>query len=82
MPETSILKVLADNPALFEATKKALLEEFEEVEVMVDSDRSDTQLGQMYRARIVGVQVVEAVFKRIAKLKAGTPSEPRVAKHR
>lgn len=82
MPETNILKVLADNPALFEALEKELISEFELVDGMVDSDKGDVQLGQMFRARITGINAVNTVLKRIEKLKTITPGEPRVAKHR
>ena len=78
MPE--ILAGLANNPPLMEATKQALLNEFRAA--VDEGGRTDIELGQMYRARIVGVQTIETVFKRIAKLKTGAPSEPRVANHR
>ena len=81
MPDfPEILIGLANNPPLLEATKKALLDEFRAV--ADEGGRSDMELGQMYRARIVGVQTVEKVFKRIEKLKTVAPSEPRVASHR
>ena len=81
MPEfPEILAGLANNPPLFEATKQALLDEFRSV--VDEGGRNDIELGQMYRARIVGVQTIEKVFKRIEKLKTVAPSEPRVASHR
>ena len=76
----NIFTTLADNPALFEAVKKALIDEFHVVES--EGGMSDERLGQMYRARIIGVQTVEKVFKDIAKLKSPTPNEPRMARHR
>lgn len=70
---TDILKVLADNPNLFDAVKQHLIDEFDVVEGLTEAERSDTQLGQMFRARIVGIQTINAAFKKIAALK--TPAE-------
>jgi hypothetical protein len=67
-----ILKVIAENPALIEALKTELTDAFLSLNIQTDGGYSDTQLGQMYRARIVGLSVVEDVFKKIAKYRPRT----------
>lgn len=62
-----ILTVLADNEALFQATKEAVLKQFEEVPYAEGA--SDELLGQITRARIVGRQKVEAAFSQIGNMK-------------
>lgn len=80
MPE--LLKTIADSPQLFEALKKHVLDEFRELDGERDSNYSDEQLGQIYRARVVGQQKVEEAFKKIARLRSVAPSPPPVAHHR
>ena len=80
MPEDAALTSLANNPPMMEALKEALLKEFRQIDS--DAEYDDVRLGQMYRARIVGVEVVDSVFKRVARLKSGGEKEPRVATHR
>jgi hypothetical protein len=65
-----ILKVVADNQALTEALKEVLLEEFLNEDGRTDDALSDAQLGQMFRARLVGIQKVESVFKKIARYRS------------
>lgn len=64
MADKSILTGLADNEALFQATKDVLLKHF--AEVPYAEGASDELLGQLTRARIVGRQKVEAAFLEIS----------------
>lgn len=68
--ERPALKLVADNPSLTDALREELTEAFLGIGIQTDGGMSDTQLGQMYRARIVGLQVVEDVFKKIAKYRS------------
>lgn len=68
MDNKEILKVLADNPALMEATKEAVLAQF--AEIPFSEGASDELLGQITRARFIGRQRVEAAFKDIAAFKS------------
>lgn len=65
-----ILQIVADNQALFDALKNTIIDEFEIGETVLDSDHDDVKLGQMFRARLIGVRRVEDAFKRIARLKS------------
>ena len=71
--EPNILSSLANNEALFEATKKIILEHFEEVPF--SEGASDELLGQITRARHVGRQKVEEAFREIASYKVVPKSE-------
>lgn len=64
-----ILKMLADNPALFDATKKAVLDEFEFI-ATDDNSRTDEQLGQIVRAHMVGKRKIEEAFRKIGRLRS------------
>lgn len=66
--EPSILKTLADNPSLMEALKKLLERKFS-VDLLT-SDESDIILGQMVRARLVGLKAIEEAFKEIAQYRS------------
>lgn len=58
-----LLKGLADNGALMEAVKELLLKQFS-----VDNltaTQADIELGQMVRARLVGIKAVEDAFREI-----------------
>lgn len=74
--EKSILTVIADNPALLEAVKNVLLREFsiDGMEEMMD----DLMLGQMVRARLVGLRGVNEAFKKIARFKTTEEARPKV----
>lgn len=72
--ERQILKLIADNDALFDALKEMILEEFTDESNCSGDTISDIQLGQMFRARLVGRIKVEEAFKKIKRYK--TPTEP------
>lgn len=67
MLDKEILRGFADNPALFEAVKQAILEQF--AELPFPEGASDELLGQIARARYVGRQRVEAAFYEISQCK-------------
>jgi len=65
--DKEILKGLADNPNLLAAVRKLLEEKFS-----VDSltaDRADEVLGQMVRARLVGLQAINEAFRELENLR-------------
>ncbi len=70
--EPSILKNIADNPALFEAVKAMVLLHFEDIPY--SEGASDELLGQIFRARQVGRQKVEDAFKEIEAHKTPEPN--------
>jgi hypothetical protein len=75
MTDTSILKIIADNPALTEALKKVLLDEFSlEEGFNFRSDITDELIGQVTRATLSGRQKIDRAFGEIKKYK--TRSEP------
>ena len=75
MDNRAILKNIADNQELFEAVKKTVLDQFEN---MPYSERaSDELLGQITRARYVGRQKVEEAFAEIARHKLIPKPEPK-----
>lgn len=63
MKEKNILTVIADNPELFSAVKEMLLSGFSIDKI--DRKASDEMLGQLVRARLVGIEVVEDIFATI-----------------
>ena len=73
--DKEILKGLADNPNLM-ATVRKLIEDKFSVDSLV-ADQSDIVLGQMVRARLVGLKAVEEAFKEIASYKTPPPSTER-----
>lgn len=64
-----ILKVIADNPALLSAVKSVLLEEFEKTTSGVPVTTEDAVLGQILRAKMTGIAVVEKAFREIERYK-------------
>ncbi len=72
-----ILKILADNPGLLEATKQALLDEFKVSETTLDSNYDDVRLGQIFRARLIAIRAIEEAFRKIAKEKSRDPVQPK-----
>lgn len=77
-----VLKALADNPALLETVENALLAEFKMEAERTDDSISDERLGQMFRARIVGIQKVQSALKKIRALKSPPEKGERIAKFR
>jgi len=65
-----ILKVIADNSTLFDAVKSALLEEFEKTTSGVPVTTEDAVLGQILRAKMTGIAVVEKTFREIERYKS------------
>lgn len=65
----SLLKIVADNPALTDVLRNHLESHFLQDDARTDAI-SDEQLGQMYRARLVGLQKIDAAFKEIASYKS------------
>lgn len=63
-----ILAGIADNQPLYDEVKALLVKHF-----MSDDARteglSDERLGQMYRARLIGLEKIESAFMEIAKHK-------------
>lgn len=74
--DKELLKQIADNPSLSEALRKLLEEKFSTDSLT--ADHADEVLGQMVRARLVGLKAVEEAFKEIAKYKSQPPSVPRI----
>lgn len=70
--DNEILKVIADNPALYQAVKELLLKKFEGDSVL-SSTMTDEQIGQITRARIAGIDKVNAAFEEIARHKTTKP---------
>jgi hypothetical protein len=68
-----ILKQIADNPALLGAVKKVILDEF--YALSPSEEMTDEMLGQITRARLIGIKKVGEVFQKIANYKT-TPKEP------
>ena len=66
-----ILQPLADNQALLTAVKELILKQFSTDSLVVTD--SDELLGQMVRARIVGIKAVENAFKEIERYKSTQP---------
>jgi hypothetical protein len=68
-----ILKLIADNQALFEAVRTLIREPFEKLEY--PSTATNEYIGQITRAKIQGLQLVEEGFKKIATFKS-SPDKP------
>lgn len=76
--DTEILKIVADNPSLFEALKKLILDEFEIETPQSDLGVDDVVLGQILRARLVGKNKVERAFQKIATHKTIKEQKERI----
>ena len=61
----NVLSTVADNPVLLEALREVLEKQFL-TDDRTDDAVSDVQLGQVYRARLVGLQKIKTAFKEIA----------------
>lgn len=72
-----ILKSLADNQALFDAVKAALVKKFDTGD-LYHQDITNEMLGQQVRARLEGLACVEELFREIARMKTGQPAQNRV----
>ncbi len=69
----SLLQILADNPNLLAELREVLEKSFLSDSPRTDDQITDAQLGQMYRARIVGLQKIDDAFREIAKHKTPEP---------
>lgn len=68
MERKEVLQSLADNPLLLEMIRKLLEDKFS-----IDSlkaDDADMILGQMVRARLVGLKAVDEAFREIEQYKS------------
>lgn len=73
MPRNEILKIIADNPALTDAVKDLIVKYLTADKPI--ADQSDIVLGQMVRAKLVGLKAVEEAFKEIQQYKT-LPKQP------
>lgn len=64
-----ILKLVADNPALFDALLKHISDEFVFFATGIDANKTNDELGEIVRARLQGVEKVREAFKKILLLK-------------
>jgi hypothetical protein len=71
MDKSLILKGIADNPALLEELKKLLMDEFETPGM--DVHLSNESLGEMVKARLMGVSAVERAFSKILEHRTPQP---------
>lgn len=72
--DKEILRGLADNPALFDAVKKLLLDKFALDHINTNSwDATDEALGQSVRAKLEGKRAVEIAFAEIAAYRSVKP---------
>lgn len=76
--ERPILKIVADNQGLSDAIKEVLLEEFLMEDERTDDMLSNERLGEMFRARLVGIRKVESAFKKIARYKSKDQDGPKI----
>lgn len=74
MPDS--LRIVAENPILYEELRKFLLSKFELDTIPDGTDNA--QLGEIVRARLDGRLIVDEAFRQIAGLKI---EKPRVAEN-
>lgn len=74
MQET--LKILADNPLLFDEVKKCLKKHFS-LDGMETTGDNET-LGQLVRARVDGLKKLEEAFREIASCATVKPKDEQV----
>lgn len=74
------LKALANNPALMEAVKTYIISFFDGP--MSPDGKNDELLGQIFRARLVVRETVEAAFNDIKRLQEPSQATGEIAKHR
>ena len=65
--ENNILSIVANNPALIEAVKRAIKAEFEITSFK--DEVSDEQIGQVVRAQMKGLEAVDRAFTEITRYK-------------
>jgi hypothetical protein len=64
-----ILKIVADNPALFAALKKLLVDEFMAFTPLIEMSKTNEELGELVRAKLQGVEKINEAFKKISQIK-------------
>lgn len=64
----NVLSIIADNQALIDALKELFVNKFMKDGAQSDAI-SDELLGQMYRARLIGLQKIDEVFKEVSTYK-------------
>ena len=73
--ENNILKIIADNPALYEAVWRLVESKFQQNKIK--GQMSNEMLGQIVRARIDGLGLVAEAFREIEKYKT-LPKQPEI----
>lgn len=73
----SLLKIIADNPALFDEVKRVFREAFSLNADFVHGQATNEVLGQALRARIDGLVQIEKAFLEIEKCRSIQPTPPR-----
>lgn len=76
MDNSTILKGLADNPLLLEATKALFDKQFSLANLTLEGGLTNEQIGQETRARIEGKKLVDEVFKEIERHKTVQAKAP------
>ena len=67
MENQELLKIIADNPSLLNEVRKVIEKEFNfPIEL---KDKSNELLGQITRAKIMGLWAIDAAFREIEKYK-------------
>ena len=64
-----LLKIVADNPALSAALRELLMKQFGNDSVL-EASMTDEQIGQITRARLAGIDKIEAAFKEIERFRS------------
>lgn len=63
-----IVKNIADNPALFDALKSMFTAE-SKIDVVATEGKNNEELGQIVRARMESLEIIDSVFKKILTLR-------------
>lgn len=75
--DKQILQVLANNEALMEAVRDIIISKFEITDIQ-DGIIDDLRLGQMTRARLVGIKKINEAFKEINQYKTIVDNPARI----
>lgn len=76
MDNNTILKGIADNPALSKAVREVLEKHFSLENISIDGSATNEQIGEQTRARLEGLKLIDASFKEIDRYKTVT-NQPR-----
>jgi hypothetical protein len=68
MPNESVLKIIADNKVLLEALKEVFFKQFE-LKGSVTTTLSNDAIGQVVRARLDGLKLLESGFRELERHK-------------